>query len=50
VPGVGEGNWRWRLPPGAPDGWALGRLTEMTEVYGRAPAAEQSVIGERMAR
>ena len=24
-------------PAGQPDGWALGRLTEMTEVYGRAP-------------
>jgi 4-alpha-glucanotransferase len=39
VPGVGEGNWRWRMPPAGPDGWALGRLTEMTEMYGRAPEA-----------
>jgi 4-alpha-glucanotransferase len=40
VPGVGEGNWRWRMPPGAPDAWALARLTEMTEVYGRTPSSE----------
>ncbi|HKB03256.1 MAG TPA: 4-alpha-glucanotransferase [Gemmataceae bacterium] len=40
VPGVGEGNWRWRMPQGAPGGWALARLTEMTEVYARAPTKD----------
>jgi 4-alpha-glucanotransferase len=39
VPGTPGGNWRWRVPPGLPDGWALGRLIEMTEVYGRTPVA-----------
>jgi 4-alpha-glucanotransferase len=42
MPGVATGNWRWRVPPGQPDDWALGRLTEMTEVYGRVPAAGES--------
>jgi 4-alpha-glucanotransferase len=42
VPGVCGGNWRWRVAPGQPDGWALGRLVEMTEVYGRAPTVAQS--------
>jgi 4-alpha-glucanotransferase len=39
IPGVSGGNWRWRVPPGHPDAWALGRLIEMTEVYGRAVTA-----------
>jgi 4-alpha-glucanotransferase len=38
LPGVGQGYWRWRMPPGCPDGWALSRLIEMTEVYGREPS------------
>lgn len=41
VPGTPGGNWRWRVPPGRPDGWALGRLVEMTEVYGRAAGAAE---------
>ena len=45
VPGVAAGNWRWRVAPGRPDGWALGRLIEMTEVYGRGPDAEAPRTG-----
>ena len=41
TPGVAAGNWRWRVPPGLPDGWALGRLTEVTVVYGRAAGANE---------
>ena len=37
IPGVGEGNWRWRMPPEGLNDWARGRLVEMTEAYGRAP-------------
>jgi 4-alpha-glucanotransferase len=41
TPGTPSGNWRWRVPPGLPDDWALGRLTEMTEVFGRAATASE---------
>ncbi|MBO0697218.1 MAG: 4-alpha-glucanotransferase [Zavarzinella sp.] len=43
VPGVGEGNWRWRMSSTAPSAWAIGRLTEMTEVYGR-PAEPANLL------
>jgi 4-alpha-glucanotransferase len=42
LPGAATGNWRWRVPSGQPDGWALGRLTEMTEVFGRAPTLAEA--------
>ena len=45
TPGTCGGNWRWRVPAGLPDGWALGRLTEMTAMYGRV----RTPAGERMA-
>ena len=38
-PGRPEGNWRWRLLPGQFGEAARDRLAEMTELYGRAPAA-----------
>jgi 4-alpha-glucanotransferase len=44
TPGTAAGNWRWRAPPGQPDGWALGRLTEMTEVYGRTAAVAKNPL------
>jgi 4-alpha-glucanotransferase len=48
IPGTPAGNWRWRVPPGLPDAWALGRLTEMTEVYGRGAEPGGSLSGERV--
>jgi 4-alpha-glucanotransferase len=45
TPGTPSGNWRWRVPPGLPDDWALGRLTEMTVVFGRAAGAENPRVG-----
>jgi 4-alpha-glucanotransferase len=38
LPGVGTGNWRWRMAEGALDDRTLDRLAEMTEVYRRAAA------------
>jgi 4-alpha-glucanotransferase len=35
-PGVGEGNWEWRVPPGALGGAVAQRLTELTRTYGRS--------------
>lgn len=45
-PGVGDGNWGWRMLPGAFTDELIGKLGEMTYVYDRAPkqgggAAEQ---------
>jgi 4-alpha-glucanotransferase len=37
LPGVGEGNWRWRMTEGALTERVLERLTEITGVYGRVP-------------
>jgi len=34
-PAVYSGNWRWKLQPGQLDAAAFGRLSEMTETYGR---------------
>jgi 4-alpha-glucanotransferase len=39
VPGVAEGNWRWRMLPGKPGSDALERLKTMTYVFNRVPAA-----------
>lgn len=39
-PGVGEGNWRWRMLPGAFTAGMRQWLREMNEVYDRLPAAE----------
>lgn len=36
-PGTAEGNWAWRFRPDQLAPEALGRLREITEVYGRAP-------------
>ena len=35
LPGSAGGNWRFRLPPGAPDRRAADRLGELTAVFGR---------------
>ena len=37
---VNELNWRWRLTPGAVDGATVRRIRELTERYGRIPAAD----------
>jgi len=37
TPGVPEGNWGWRLAPGALREEALVRLGELTKTYGREP-------------
>jgi 4-alpha-glucanotransferase len=36
VPGTCDGNWRWRLAPGALDESVCASLRQMTELYGRA--------------
>ena len=38
TPGRPEGNWRWRMLPGQFNDHVVGRLADLTEVYGRAPA------------
>ncbi len=37
VPGCAEGNWQWRLAPGALTAEVAGRLALMTGAYGRGP-------------
>ena len=39
TPGTTGGNWSWRVTPGALTPAHLSRLAELTEWYGRAPAA-----------
>jgi 4-alpha-glucanotransferase len=34
-PGLGQGNWEWRLPPGQADSSLARRIAEMVEIYGR---------------
>jgi 4-alpha-glucanotransferase len=36
-PGTMDGNWRWRMEPGAPSAAVAGRLGAMTGASGRAP-------------
>jgi 4-alpha-glucanotransferase len=38
-PGLGEGNWEWRLPSGALDEAIAGRLLRLTQTYGRSSSA-----------
>ena len=38
-PGSDRGNWSFRLAPNALTGELAGRLRELTEIYGRGPAA-----------
>ena len=33
---VGTSNWSWRYDPSLMQGWMMGRLREMIELYGRA--------------
>jgi 4-alpha-glucanotransferase len=42
-PGVASGNWRWRFRSGAIGDWHVGRLAEMTDLYGRAPEKPDAV-------
>ena len=37
VPGIPDGNWRWRLLPGQASAALAERIAAMTELYGRAP-------------
>jgi 4-alpha-glucanotransferase len=39
-PGTAEGNWRWRMRPGAADLRAEQRLLELSQIYGRAQTQE----------
>ena len=39
VPGVAEGNWGWRLPPGALKAAYAKRLRHLAELTNRMPAA-----------
>lgn len=39
VPGIAEGNWTWRMLPGAADETLAEQMLAMTRRYGRAPAA-----------
>jgi 4-alpha-glucanotransferase len=41
LPGRPDGNWLWRLRPGAFNDQIVGRLAEMTETYGRVVAASK---------
>ncbi len=34
-PGRPQGNWSWRFAPEQVNPWTLGRLAEMTKLYGR---------------
>lgn len=36
-PGIGDGNWRWRMLPKAFTGELMARLREMAEIYDRIP-------------
>jgi len=38
TPGIAGGNWQWRFRSGDLRDWHVGRLAEMAELYGRAPA------------
>jgi 4-alpha-glucanotransferase len=38
-PGLGEGNWEWRLRSGALDEGIAGRLLRLAQTYGRSPPA-----------
>ena len=35
VPGVAEGNWRWRMAPGAATAALAAEIRTLTETYGR---------------
>ena len=37
VPGVAEGNWRWRLLPGQASAELAEEIRDMTALYGRCP-------------
>jgi 4-alpha-glucanotransferase len=41
-PGIGEGNWGWRLKAGALKSTHLQKLAELTETYGRNAPTKQS--------
>ena len=42
VPGVGEGNWRWRLLPGQASPALAEEIRDMTALYGRCSASKPS--------
>ncbi len=42
VPGVGEGNWRWRLLPGQAGMELAEEIRSMTSFYGRCPWIPES--------
>ena len=42
---VNELNWRWRLVPEAVNETLIRRIREITERYGRLPAADETEAG-----
>jgi len=40
-PGKPQGNWRWRVPEGAPDAQLALRIKELNYLYGRLPSTSQ---------
>ncbi len=47
-PGVAEGNWTWRLAPGALDDESLRRLRELTEESGRSPKGQGAEVRDEL--
>jgi hypothetical protein len=48
-PGVGDGNWAFRLPAGGLDSEVATRLRDLAQVYGRTPVTpdgDDDVHGE----
>ncbi|MCR4691748.1 MAG: 4-alpha-glucanotransferase [Lachnospiraceae bacterium] len=41
MPGSGEGNWEWRLPPHFLSDDLAGSIAKMTELYGRVPVKKE---------
>lgn len=46
TPGTLEGNWKWRMLPGAVTEELTERIAKMTELYGRCPVRKKTDIAE----
>ena len=50
VPGTAEGNWCWRMAPGAADKKLAGEIRALTEAYGRyAPRPKEGAKADKKA-